>query len=341
VTFLVGVDSGGTHTNIRISGPDGEDHNVELDRTLGGTRSERELREVFAEMLAVVRSRTRTGDLCMWINAAGYALSTRPHFETIARDLGGDITGQIGISNDAVGLLLAHEPEMVAIVAGTGSVAMARRTGGEVVARGGEDWVVTDYGSAFWIGLDGIRAAYRSLEGGVDTALLRCLIEHYSPLDHNASDEDMAVAVSEIARKLAALGSGTKPTIASFARQVTRQAELGDQEAQRIVRSGAEELAGTAARVYRDLAAPVTDRVVAPRFLLRGSVAYRSPFYAEGFRSALAQFLFDVRENVEEHEVSLSIEPNGLPEAMSLARRLSESQEVAQLDANHPFSIIR
>jgi N-acetylglucosamine kinase-like BadF-type ATPase len=139
---------------------------------------------------------------------------------------------------------------------------------------------------------------------------------------------------------VAALGSGTKPTIASFARQVTRQAELGDQEAQRIVRSGAEELAAAGARVYRDLAARVTDRVVAPRFLLRGSVAYRSPFYAEAFRSALAQFLFDVRENVE-HEIELNTEPNGLPEAMTLARRLSEGHEIAQLDANHPFSVIR
>jgi len=340
MTFLVGVDSGGTHTNIRISAPDTQDHNVELDRALGGNRSERELREVFAEVLAAVSSRIRSDDLCMWILAAGYALSTRPHFETIVRELGGGIGGQIGISNDAVGLLLAHEPEKVAVVAGTGSVAMARRTSGEVVVRGGEDWVVADYGSAFWIGLNGIRSAFRALEGGTDTALLRCLVEHYSPLDHNASDEDMVVAVSEIARKLAALGSGTKPTIASFARQVTRQAELGDQEAQHIVRSGSEELAAAAARVYRDLAAQITDRVVAPRFILRGSVAYRSPFYAEGFRAALAQFLFDVRGDVE-HEIELSIEPNGLPEAMSLARWLSEGQEIAQLDANHSFFIIR
>jgi N-acetylglucosamine kinase-like BadF-type ATPase len=340
MTFLVAVDSGGTHTNIRIRAPDEQEHNVELDRALGATRSERELRDVFAEVLAVVSSRTAGGDLCMWINAAGYALSTRPHFEMIVKDLAGEISGQVGVSNDAVGLLLAHEPEKVAVVAGTGSVAMARRTSGEVVVRGGEDWVVTDYGSAFWLGLDGIRSAYRALEGGTDTALLRCLVEHYSPLDHNAADEDMVVAVSEIARKLAALGSGTKPTIASFARQVTRQAELGDHEAQRIVRGGAEELASASARVYRELAAQVTDRVVAPRFLLRGSVAYRSPFYAEGFRSALAQFLFDVRENVE-HEIELDIEPNGLPEAMRLARRLLEAEEVAQLDANHPFSIIR
>jgi N-acetylglucosamine kinase-like BadF-type ATPase len=342
MSFVVGVDSGGTHTNIRVASlsEDGsDDYNIELDRALGATRSERELREVFAEVLAAVKARVRDDAVSMWINAAGYAPSTRVHFEAIVRDAAAEVSGAIGVSNDAVGLLLSHEPEMVAVVAGTGSVAMARRTNGDVVVRGGEDWVVTDQGSAFWIGLDGIRAAYTSLEGGTDTGLIRCLVEHYSPLDHNASDEDVVIAIREISRKLAALGSGTKPTIASFARQVTRQAELGDQEAQRIVKSGAEDLARAASKVYRDLAALVTDRVVAPRFLLRGSVAYRSPFYAEAFRSALAQFLFDVRENVE-HEVELSIEPNGLPEAMDLAKRLAEDGQVPQLDVNHPFSVI-
>ena len=284
-------------------------------------------------------SRTRGDQTYMWINAAGYAVSTQAQFERIAADLMGDLVGRIGISNDAVGLLLAHEPEMVAIVAGTGSVAMARRTSGELVVRGGEEWVVSDYGAAFWIGLYGIRAAYRSLEGGADTALLRCLVEHFSPLDHSATDVDASLAVREIARKLAALGSGTKPTIASFARQVTRQAELGDSEAQRIVRSGAEELAAAAARVYRDLAAEVSDRVVAPRFLLRGSVAYRSPFYEEAFRTALAQFLFDVRENVE-HEIDLHTELNGVVLALTLAKRLAAGEDIPVLDASHPISIV-
>jgi N-acetylglucosamine kinase-like BadF-type ATPase len=339
MTYMVAVDSGGTHTNIRISAPDMDDQNIELDRALGGNRSMRELREVFAELLATVCSRTRGDDLYMWINAAAYAVSTRSQFEDLARDLASDVPGQIGMSNDAVGLLLAHEPEVVAIVAGTGSVAMARRTTGDVVVRGGEEWVVSDYGAAFWIGLDGIRAAYRALEGGTDTALLRCLIEHYSPLDHDASGEDIGRGIREIARRLAALGSATKPTIASFARQVTRQAELGDSEAQRIVHGAAEELAAAAARVYRDLAAEVTDRVVAPRFLLRGSVAYRSPFYQEGFRASLAQFLFDVRENLE-HDLYLHTELNGLTEAMDLARRLAEGEEIPSLDQSHPVSII-
>src|ERR1700684_3026118 len=86
MTYIVGVDSGGTHTNIRISAPDLADQNVELDRALGGNRSDRELREVFAELLAMVGSRVRGGDLYMWINAAGYAVSTRLQFEAIARD---------------------------------------------------------------------------------------------------------------------------------------------------------------------------------------------------------------------------------------------------------------
>lgn len=339
MTFIVGVDSGGTHTNIRIINPDGREENVELDRPLGGAQSEQELRDVFGEVLSTVTARTRSGDFCIWIGAAGYALSTRPHFEAIAKDFASDVPGLIGISNDAISLLLAHEPEIVTIVAGTGSVAMARRTGGEVVVRGDDDWVVADYGSAFWIGLHGIRAAYRALEGDTDTALIRGLVEHYSPLDHNASNADLVFAVAEIARKIAAQGSGTKPAIASFAPQVTRQAELGDREAQEIVKGGAKELAAAAARVYRDLAAQVADRAIAPRFRLSGGVGYRSRFYEEAFRGELEALLYDVRENAERH-FDLTIQPNGIEEAVVLARWLVEGTEIPELDANHPFSII-
>jgi N-acetylglucosamine kinase-like BadF-type ATPase len=240
------------------------------------------------------------------------------------------------MSNDGVGLLLAHESELVAVIAGTGSVAMARNSVGEVITRGGDEWVVADYGSAFWLGLEGIRAAYRALEGGPDTALLNCLLQHFSPLKDD--DRDARVVVREIARRLASLGTDTKPTIASFAAQVTREAELGDVEAQKIVRRAVDDLAGAAARVYRELAAQVEGRVVAPRFLLIGSVGYRSPFYFEAFRASLAQFLFDVRESLG-RSIDLECQLNGLPEALTLAQRLAEDKNIPVLDSEHPFSV--
>jgi len=245
---------------------------------------------------------------------------------------------RVGISNDAVSLLLANDSELVVVIAGTGSVAMARNPIGEVITRGGNEWVAADYGSAFWLGLNGIRAAFSALEGGPDTAMLSSLIEHFSPLREDNGKRETRSIVQEIVRKLAGLGTDTKPTVASFAREVTRQAELGDEEAQKIVRRGVDELAGSAARVYRELAAQAEGRIVRPRFLLSGGLGYRSPFYSEAFRASLEQFLFDVREKTN-RRIEFERQLNGLSDALVLAGYLSKGKEVPALDGQNPFYI--
>jgi len=337
MAYLVGVDSGGTHTNIQILTPDGTKKTVtEIDKSLSSNRTNTELQKVCAELFSAIQSQTLGDPACVWINAAGYSAGSRHRLERLVDAAIAHLNVRVGMSNDGVGLLLAHDSELVAVIAGTGSVAMARNPAGEVITRGGDEWVVADYGSGFWLGLEGIRAAYRALEGGPDTALLHCLTQHFSPLKDD--DRDARVIVREIARRLASLGTDTKPTIASFAAQVTREAELGDDEAQKIVRHAVDDLAGAAARVYRELAAQVDGRIVAPRFLLIGSVGYRSPFYLEAFRASLAQFLFDVRERIG-RSIELECQLNGLSEALTLAQRLAEGRNIPVLSDQHPFSI--
>jgi glucosamine kinase len=338
-SYLAAVDSGGTHTNVTIVLPDGKSRPIpELDRSLSGNRPDTELAAVLDDIFAAVRSVTRDHETALWISAAGYSHATRDRFERLIRKASAGFVGSIGIANDAVGLMLAHDAQLVLTIAGTGSVAVARQPSGDVVARGGNEWIVADYGSAFWIGLAGIRAAYQDLEGGPETALLHCLTEQYRPLDTSGTAKSPQALVSEIARALASLGTDTKPTIAAFAPQVTRQAELGDEEAQRIVRSAVDELAAAAARVYRELATKAAPQQVPPRFLLVGSVAYRSPFYNQAFHASLEQFLFDVRE-VGGHTLEYNVQLNGLQEAISLARRLAAGENLPVLDEWHPYSV--
>jgi N-acetylglucosamine kinase-like BadF-type ATPase len=339
VAHLVGVDSGGTHTNIQVLGPDGTKKTVaEIDRSLTSNRSNAELREVCGEIFSAIQSHTLGDPACVWISAAGYSAASRHRLERLLATAITNLNIRVGISNDGVGMLLAHDSELVVIIAGTGSVAMARNPGGQVVTRGGDEWVVADYGSAFWLGLSGIRAAYNALEGGPDTAMLNSLLEHFSPLKDADAKRDARVTIREIARRLAGLGTDTKPTIASFAPQVTRQAELGDDQAQRIVRQAVDDLAGAAARVYRELATQADGRLVAPRFLLSGSVGYRSPFYFEAFRASLDQFLFDVRERAG-RPVELGRQLNGLSETLTLAQHLAQERNIPALDEQHPFFI--
>jgi N-acetylglucosamine kinase-like BadF-type ATPase len=337
MAYLVGVDSGGTHTNIQVLAPDGTKKTVaEIDRSLSSNRTNPELQKVCGEIFTVIHGHTSGDPACVWINAAGYSAASRYRLERLVAAAIPHLNVRVGMANDGVSLLLAHDSELVAVIAGTGSVAMARNSVGEVITRGGDEWVVADYGSAFWLGLEGIRAAYRALEGGPDTALLNCFLRHFSPLKDD--DRDAKIIVREIARRLASLGTDTKPTIALFAAQVTREAELGDDEAQKIVRHAVDDLAGAAARVYRELAAQVEGRVVTPRFLLIGSVGYRSPFYFEAFRASLDQFLFDVRESIG-RSIELECQLNGLSEALTLAQRLAEDKNIPMLSSQHPFSI--
>jgi N-acetylglucosamine kinase-like BadF-type ATPase len=270
----------------------------------------------------------------MWITAAGYAAASRERFEKLMSAPASEFPGPVGIANDAVSIVMASPDEVVAVIAGTGSVAMARLASGTVLVRGGDEWVLADFGSAFWLGLLGLRAGYHAMEDGPETALEGAMKRRFYPLHKGRSQRE---AISSVARDLAGLGTDTKPMIASFAPEVTRQAELGDEVAQTLVRSAAEELASAAARVYRELATQAHPRLVPLRFLLSGSVGYSSPFYKEAFSTALDQFLFRFRESVG--AISLDCQRNGLAQACRLAARLAKGQPMPALDGQYPWSV--
>jgi N-acetylglucosamine kinase-like BadF-type ATPase len=339
MTYLVGVDSGGTHTNIRVLVPKGPPKTVpEIDGSLTANRSNAELQEISGEIFSAIHGHIGRDPACVWIGAAGYSAATRHRLEHLVAHAIVDLNMRVGISNDGVALLLAHDSELVTIIAGTGSAAKARNPAGQVITRGGDEWVATDYGSAFWIGLNGIRAAYRAFEGGPDTAMSNSLLKHFSRLKDNDTKRENRVVVKEIARKLASLGTDTKPTIASFAPEVTRQAELGDDEAEKIVRQAGRDLAGAAVQVYLELTTQAEGRLVAPRFLLSGSVGFRSPFYFGAFRESLDQLLSDMRGSTG-RQIELSCQLNGLSETLTLAGYLAEKKDIPALDDQHPFCI--
>jgi N-acetylglucosamine kinase-like BadF-type ATPase len=342
MTYLVGVDSGGTHTNIRIVAPDGTKKLVpEMNGALTANRKRAELAQAFDDIFDRVLGAAVGAPVATWISAAGFAASTRQLFDDLlaeSLERSGGVPGPVGLANDAVSLLLAHEEETVVVIAGTGSVAMARRPEGEVVTRGGDEWVVADYGSAFWIGLNGIRASYAAIEGGTDTALSGSLIEHYMALADDDSPSDMHALVRQIARELAGRGTATKPMIASFAKEVTKQAQLGDDVAQEIVSGAAKDLAKSAATVYRDLAAQAGTRQVPARFHLSGSVGYLSPFYAQAFEAFLEQNLFDVSESLGPIELTRHL--NGLDETVELAGRISRNETLGALGNDHPCTLM-
>ncbi|MBB6376387.1 N-acetylglucosamine kinase-like BadF-type ATPase [Pseudonocardia eucalypti] len=128
---------------------------------------------------------------------------------------------------------LAGEPG-VALVAGTGAVAMALAPDGRSHTVDGWGYLVGDDGSGHWIGRAGLRAALRAHDGrGEPTVLHELATARFGPLDtlpavlHGSSSPGQAVAV--------------------FARDVAAAAEAGDAQAMAIWTDAGRELARTAA----------------------------------------------------------------------------------------------
>ena len=131
-------------------------------------------------------------------------------------------------------ILLAGALDMapgIALIAGTGSLAIARDGNGNMHRAGGMGWRLGDEGSAWWIASEAIRRTLRSLEGrDISTGMLLPLLKHYK--------------LSDPAEFITLVNSAEteKGYIASGARIVTDMAIRGDRLARDILGKGADEL---------------------------------------------------------------------------------------------------
>lgn len=153
------------------------------------------------------------------------------------------LRAELVLSNDATPLLLAVAPEVGHVVAvcgtGTGFLATSRRSA--PVRVGGCEYLGSDEGSAFDLGLTGLRAAVRGLDGrGPRTALSGLLAA------------EAGVPVPELARRLAHKPF-PKSAVAALAPVVLRAWLDGDPAAASVVDAAIGELVA-GARAARDAA---------------------------------------------------------------------------------------
>jgi len=128
------------------------------------------------------------------------------------------------------------------VIAGTGSMAVARDANGEIRTAGGWGHTLGDEGSGYFLALEGIKAAIRGGEGSAsETALTEAVLAQYEVPDCFALIDLFYDPPME------------KKQIAAFAPQVCRLAQEGDSVAQRILARGAAELAATTAVLLRKL----------------------------------------------------------------------------------------
>ena len=179
--------------------------------------------------------------------------------------------GTIVVSNDILPLLLAPPVagHGVALIAGTGSGCVAR-CAGRTVRVGGHEYVLSDDGSGYWIGLRGLRAASRAQDGTGPGTLL---------VAHAVRFGDCSIPV--LGRRLAQ-SSAVKSEVSRFAPHVIAAADAGDSVASAIVRQAVERLVAmvsTAARHVHGAKVPLA---------VVGSLVHASAYFRAQFLDRLS-----------------------------------------------------
>jgi glucosamine kinase len=119
----------------------------------------------------------------------------------------------------------------ILILAGTGSIAYGVNSAGKTALIGGLGYLLGDEGSGYWIGMSGLKAAFRALEGrDPSTSLIEVLLEAH----HLKTRREILHWVYEQPRVR---------DIARFAPLVLEQAAAGDRVSSQIIQSAAFELA--------------------------------------------------------------------------------------------------
>lgn len=168
IQFIVGVDGGGTNTRARLTGLDGSvlgfgeagpsGLGQGVDQALVNTS------EAITRAFQAANLSLPPGYLCaVGMGLAGAGISARAE-EFVRR---AHMYGAIRLDSDAYTALVgAHLGQAGAIViAGTGSIGLARHADGRRISVGGWGFPAGDEGAGAWLGLHALRVAHHAIDG--------------------------------------------------------------------------------------------------------------------------------------------------------------------------------
>ncbi len=242
--IVVGVDGGGTKTeavavdrfgNVVGSGVGGSSNAVENGKA--------ETRKSLEEALSFVRE-LKDPDLKigMGMPAVGEIRGIEDFYSEVVFEILG-VRPVVVVNDVVVGWYAGTKGEDgIHIVAGTGSIAYARRNGRDARC-GGWGSIIGDEGSAYDIGIQTLRAVSMQLDGRMKEGLLKSLLfEKLSLKD----EYDFSTWVYK-------LGENRRKKIASVARITYEAAESGDRVSIEILKRAGEELGKLALALSRKL----------------------------------------------------------------------------------------
>ena len=264
---VIGIDLGGTKTRFALA----SDGVIESDLVVPTAQWRIGDPGPDASSLAgLIQGHWGAAALGLPVGLGAHGCDSTDQCRTMELQLAAQVSGPVAVVNDAELMPLAMGVlGGIGLVAGTGSIAVARDDQGELITAGGWGWVLGDEGSAAGIVRESVRAVLAELDHGRRSdPLVRALLDGFSVGD----GPELAMAVT---RSSSADGWG------AHARLVFAAADTGSPLAARVIDDAGRHLADLIPRLR---ARGVTSRDV----VAGGGVLVAQPRLREAFSAGLA-----------------------------------------------------
>ena len=276
--LYVGIDLGGSATRAALV--DGRGRLLASGRAASGligagAAGRRHLARALDTALASIVARVGAAPCSIFAGTRGLSIPGRREILTL--ELHARFSDpEVRVSNDALialwGALAGGEG--VAVLAGTGSIALARAADGREGRAGGWGHLLGDEGSGYWLGREALGVYLRTLESRDGAGPLSTLVER-------------AVEGRSVTEAIAWLHTGDQQVsrIAALAPLVSTAAEAGDSLALDILRRAARALADLARGAGRQVWGPSPPEHL--RVACCGGVWAAGPPLADPFASSV------------------------------------------------------
>jgi len=305
--YYVGVDAGGTKTECAV----GDDRSILGRATAASCKIQRVGEEAARAALRDALVRTCAAANVSPQNIArtciGIAGASEVELAALVKRIASEIvSGEVEVVGDNVIALEAafRGAAGVITIAGTGSIVYGRNERGETARAGGWGPIISDEGSAEWIGRRAVEAAVRAVDIGQTTAVTNLIMQAWRV----ATREDIVRLANALPR----------PDFAALYPHLLTAADAGDAIARDLLTRAGGELAGLTKIVVRRLW-PGQQRV---RVGVAGGV-FRS--------STLVRQVFGNSLRAERPDVSLSFgNVHPVAGALAMARRGAKTEPAAR-----------
>ncbi|HEV7666751.1 MAG TPA: BadF/BadG/BcrA/BcrD ATPase family protein [Chloroflexota bacterium] len=284
--LYVGIDFGGSGTRAALATAEGEvlaaGQGGSAGLLGGGAAGRRQLTRSLDRALAAIGPLLARQRVVIHVGTTGLSVPGRR--DSIALELNTRFpSAEIRVTNDALIALWGGlgGREGVAVLAGTGSIALARSADGREARAGGWGYLLGDEGSGFWLGRAALLELLREREGrAAPQALTRAVVDALGLAAASAT-------VSQVIAWTTAESGDTVGRIASLAPLVSRAAAAGDPAAIQILAQAAQALAVMAAAAAYQLWPTAAPRPLG--VVCRGGVWAAGALLADPFVAALRE----------------------------------------------------